>query len=127
MTDEQKKPYLDKSKQDEQRYQRQLKELEQNGFFMTEDGIKSTDLRVDPKKKYGETCVVPKKPLSAYLFYTTENVNKIKEKEGCTHPEAMKKCGELWNKLQPDEKKTYEDKHDKDALRYKRQSDDLDK
>ena len=42
---------------------------------MTEDGQKSTDLYVDPKKKYGETCVVPKKPLSAYLFYTTENVN----------------------------------------------------
>lgn len=127
LTDAQKAPYLEKSRLDDERYKRQLKELEQNGFFMTEDGIKSTDLKVDPKKKYGETCVVPKKPLSAYLFYTTENVNLIKEKEGCTHPEAMKKCGELWNKLSADEKKYYEDKHDKDALRYKQQSEDLDK
>lgn len=111
MTEDQKKPYLEKSKQDEERYKRQLTELDQNGFFMTEDGIKSTDLKVDPKKKYGELCVVPKKPLSAYLFYTTENVNKIKEKEGCTHPEAMKKCGELWNKLNAEDRKTYEDKH----------------
>ena len=39
----------------------------------------------------------------------------------------MKKCGELWNKLTPEEKKKYEDKHDADAIRYKRQSDDLDK
>lgn len=39
----------------------------------------------------------------------------------------MKKCGELWNKLTPDEKKKYEDKHDKDVLRYKQQIEDLDK
>lgn len=71
--------------------------------------------------------MVPKKPLSAYLFYTQENVNQLKEKEGCTHPEAMKKCGELWNKLEGDAKKVYEDKHDKDVLRYKGQAEDLDK
>lgn len=127
MSDEAKKPYLDKNKQDEERYKRQLAELESKGYFTTEDGQKSTDLYVDPKKKYGETCVVPKKPLSAYLFYTTENVNSLKEKEGCTHPEAMKKCGELWNKLSEDEKKKYEQKHDKDVLRYKQQIEDLDK
>jgi hypothetical protein len=46
---------------------------------MTEDGQKSTDLYVDPKKKYGEDCLLPRKPLSAYLFYTTENVNLLKE------------------------------------------------
>jgi len=97
-----------------------MEELTANGFFMTEDGKKSTDLYVDPKKKYGESCVVPKKPLSAYLFYTTENVNKLKEKEGCTHPEAMKKCGELWNKLNDEEKKTYNAKHDADQVRYKK-------
>lgn len=127
MSEEQKAPYIQKSKSDEERYKRQLAELEQNGFFMTEDGQKSTDLYVDPKKKYGESCVVPKKPLSAYLFYTTENVNLLKEKEGCTHPEAMKKCGELWNKLDPESKKKYEDKHDKDVVRYKQQIEDLDK
>jgi len=97
-----------------------MEELTANGFFMTEDGKKSTDLYVDPKKKYGESCVVPKKPLSAYLFYTTENVNKLKEKEGCTHPEAMKKCGELWNKLNDEEKKPYNEKHDADQVRYKK-------
>jgi hypothetical protein len=121
LTDEAKQPFIKKNKQDEERYKRQLAELEQNGFFMTEDGQKSTDLYVDPKKKYGESCVVPKKPLSAYLFYTTENVNSLKDKEGCTHPEAMKKCGELWNKLEADEKKLYNDKHDKDVVRYKQQ------
>ena len=99
LSNEDKKPHQEKSKADEERYKRQLKELEDNGFFLTEDGTKSTDLHVDPKKKYGIDCVVPKKPLSAYLFYTTENVNKIKEADNCTHPDAMKKCGALWNSL----------------------------
>lgn len=99
LSDADKAPYQGKSKADEERYKKQLKELEDNGFFLTEDGKKSTDLHVDPKKKYGNDCVVPKKPLSAYLFYTTENVNKIKEADNCTHPDAMKKCGALWNAL----------------------------
>jgi|TARA_B110001450_G_C17594604_1_gene470294 hypothetical protein len=81
-----------------------MAELEEKGYFTTADGVKSTDLYVDPKKKYGEDCVVPKKPLSAYLFFTTENVNKIKEKENCSHPEAMKKCGQIWNELEADKK-----------------------
>jgi len=59
--------------------------------------------------------LLPKKPLSAYLFYTTENVNKIKEKEGCTHTEAMKKCGEIWNKLEKEDSAKYSNLHDKDV------------
>jgi len=72
---------------------------------MTLDGKKSTDLWVDPKKKYGEDCVVPKKPLSAYLFFTKANVNRLKEEKGCTHPEAMKLCGDNWVALTAEEKK----------------------
>ena len=74
-----------------------MKELKEKGFFTTVDGIKSTDLYVDPKKKYGEDCVVPKKPLSAYLYFITENVNEVKEKNNCSHRDAMKKCAEMWN------------------------------
>jgi hypothetical protein len=114
LTDEDKKPYAAKASADEQRYKNQLAELEEKGYFTAADGTKSTDMYVDPKKKYGEDCVVPRKPLSAYLFYTTENVNKIKEKENCSHPEAMKKCGQIWNNLEADEKKKYEDKHQVD-------------
>ena len=99
LTDEEKTPHVAKSKLDEQRYKTQQAELEENGFFMTVDGKKSTDLYIEPKKKYGEDCILPKKPLSSYLFYTTENVNKLKLQEGCTHTESMKKCGQLWNAL----------------------------
>lgn len=94
---------------------------------MTEDGIKSTDLQVDPKKKFGKDTVLPKKPLSAYLFFTTANVNKIKEKENCTHPEAMKKAGELWNQMSDKEKKKYNDMNSKDQVRYDKQLAELSK
>lgn len=107
MSDEDKVPYTTKSKSDEERYKRQNRELTDNGFFMTIDGQKSTDLHVDPKKKFGDTVLLPKKPLSAYLFYTTENVNKLKESENCSHTEAMKKCGQLWNSLEGPGKQKY--------------------
>jgi len=76
---------------------------------MTVDGIKSTDLDVDPKKRFGKDVVLPKKPISAYLFFTGSSVNSIKEKENCTHMEAMKKCAEIWNKMTDKEKRKYND------------------
>ena len=126
MTDDEKAPYEAKNKADIERYNGQLTELKEKGYFTTEDGLKSTDLHVDPKKKYGEDCLLPKKPLSAYLFYTTENVNLLKEKENCTHPEAMKKCGQMWNELSAEGRQPYLDMHEKDALRYKEQMTSLD-
>lgn len=126
LTETEKEPYTKKAKADEERYQMQLKELEEKGYFTTADGEKSTDLYVDPKKKYGSDCILPKKPLSAYLFYTTSNVNKIKESEGISHAEAMKRCGALWNALSPEDKQPYTDKNQVDQKRYEAQLQDLD-
>ena len=39
----------------------------------------------------------------------------------------MKKCGQFWNDLKPDEKAVYENKHAQDTERYKKQCEDLDK
>ena len=85
---------------------------------MTEDGKKSTDLYVEPKKKYGEDCLLPKKPMSSYLFFTIEQVNILKEKEKCNHSDAMKKCGELWANLSDEDKQKYLEMHNADKLRY---------
>lgn len=94
---------------------------------MTEDGVKSTDIAVDPKKKFGKDVVLPKKPLSAYLFFTTDQVNKIKEKLKCTHTEAMKKAGEIWNTMNEKERKKYVDMVAKDQIRYDKQLAELNK
>ena len=44
-------------------------------------------------------------------------VPKLKADEGLAHKAAMSRAGELWNKMSADEKKPYDDLHDKDVLR----------
>ena len=95
-----------------------MKDLETKGYFINEDGTKSTDMVSDAKKKFAKDVVKPKRPLSAYLFYSTENVNKIKEKEKVTHLQAMAKVGEAWNKMNEKQKKKYNDLHLKDVARF---------
>jgi hypothetical protein len=34
-------------------------------------------------------------------------VPKIKKEEGCTHPQAMKRAGDLWNAASEEEKAPY--------------------
>jgi len=114
LDDAKKAPYEKKAKEDEERYQKQMKELETKGFFTNTDGVKSSEMECDAKKKYGKDIVMPKKVMSAYLYFTTDQMNKIKEKEGCTHPEAMKKAGEIWSKMSDKDKKKYNDMHEKD-------------
>ena len=71
LSDEDKQPFIAKSTLDDERYKKQMAQLKEDGFFMTEDGKKSTELHVDPKKKYGADVKLPKKPLSAYLYFAT--------------------------------------------------------
>ena len=49
LTPKQKKKYEDLAEKDQVRYQNQIDELRSNGYFMMEDGTKSTD--TEPKKK----------------------------------------------------------------------------
>lgn len=39
----------------------------------------------------------------------------------------MKKCGEIWNTLTPDERAKYDQMHEKDKIRYEEQVTSLDK
>jgi hypothetical protein len=72
-------------------------------------------MAVDPKKRFGKDVLLPKRPISGYICFTTDMVNKIKEKEKIEkHTDAMKRCGELWSKMSDKEKKKYTDMHDKD-------------
>ena len=93
---------------------------------MTEDGIKSTEIAMDPKKKFGKDVLLPKKPMSAYLLFSQQNCTAIKEKEKLEkHTDAMKRCGEIWSGMSDKEKKKYNDLHLKDAERYKKQLKEL--
>lgn len=51
MTDLQKQPFVEASEKDKQRHESQVKEMKLNGFFMSADGVKSTDLKPKAPKK----------------------------------------------------------------------------
>ena len=51
MSDAQKQPYFDMNAADQVRQQKQVADLEKKGFFLLEDGTKSTDPQNVPKKR----------------------------------------------------------------------------
>ena len=51
MSDIEKKPYIDLSDKDKDRYVKQLKEMNEKGYFTLESGEKSTDMPPIRKKK----------------------------------------------------------------------------
>ncbi len=69
------------------------------------------------KKEEEYLGVKPTKALGSYIFFSNENVPKIKADEGVDHRTAMKRAGEIWGGLSADAKKKYEDMHDKDLKR----------
>ena len=75
--------WTEKQKEDELRHANQLAELEKKGFFTNVDGTKSTDEKPQSnsakqlKKKYGDV-LFPKRPCSGYIFFTTNNINRVK-------------------------------------------------
>ena len=93
MTDDQKKPFVDLNEKDIKRYDKQLADLEKKGFFMTEDGVKSTDLPVDVKKKWGKDVVQPKRAMSAY------NAFQAAERDACKARNPDAKHTEMFSLL----------------------------
>ena len=51
LTEEQKAPYVAKSQEDEKRYQAQIKMFNEKGYFLMQDGTKSTDHEVNTRKR----------------------------------------------------------------------------
>lgn len=122
MTEKAKKPFLDLAKKDEERHAKQLKELEDKGYFTMPDGTKSTEADVDVKKKWGKDVTLPKRATPAYMFYSMEKLKEIKEKFKIEKQgDAMKKCGELWSAMTEKERSKYVKKQEQDAERYKKQ------
>jgi hypothetical protein len=67
----------------------------------------------------------PSRALSAYIYYSNEWVPKIKKDEGLDHRAAMSRAGELWNTMKDEDKKKYNDLHDKDVKRHEKQVKEL--
>ena len=108
---------------DRQRYEKEMKQLNEKGYFINSDGVKSTDL--DKKgnvKEFPEGTVMPKKVKTAYMFYFIEqqlqNKKDVGEDQKANVTETTKKIVEAWRTMTNAEKKKYTDLVDKDRERY---------
>ena len=70
MTDAEKAPFNKLANKDKLRYQNELKQLKEKGFFINEDGENSKDLFLREQKK--QTEVKPKARMSPYFFFNIE-------------------------------------------------------
>jgi len=86
-----------------------MAELEKKGYFITEDGVKSTDLPVDAKKKWGKDIVEPTRPLSAYNAFQAKMRGEIKAKNpDAKHTEIFGLLAKEWDKLSEKQRQPYE-------------------
>lgn len=82
-----------------------------------------------PKRKASneEEQTKPKKALSAYMFFTMENREKIKAKFPEAKPsELMSRLGEAWKEMKESDKKKYEDQAVKDKERFQKEKEKFD-
>ena len=64
----------------------------------------------------------PKRGLSAFMFFSNDNREKIKkENPGCSFGEVGKYLGEAWSKADAKTKKKYEEQAAKDKARYEKE------
>jgi hypothetical protein len=121
ITEKDKAPWEALAAKDVERFDKETKDLAEKGFFITKDGVKSTDLPVDPKKKWGKDIICPKPARSAYSYFTAENLVKIREKHSCKHTEAMGFASKEWNSLTEKQMQPFEEAHKKDQLRHSKE------
>jgi hypothetical protein len=65
-----------------------------------------------------DTSLKPTRPISAYIYFSTETIPKLKADEGIAHKDAMAKAGKLWNELSEEDRKPYNKLHDESVARY---------
>lgn len=85
--------------EDKERYVKQMKMLEKKGFFVFENGMKSSEVR-DPLKE----DLRPKRPANAAIFFVGPQIKKLHGEEGLKITDCMKKAYEIWATLDEEAK-----------------------
>lgn len=62
--------------------------------------------------------VKPSRILTSYIYFATEQIPLLKERDGVKHQDAMKRVGEVWGSLTEVEKAPYIKKSKDDEKRY---------
>ena len=97
MSDEDKKPYVEAAAAAKKIFEKQLAELKKQGFYLLEDGSKSTDpqnAHLSQPDRTG-THPPPKRPASAWLYFNTDTVKELVG-SGVARTEAFKQSAAKW-------------------------------
>ena len=89
MTEEEKKPFVDEAATDQDRFDREMKQFKETGFFTNSQGVNSADLpRVKAKiKKSAKSAskdsepqiLKPKKAMVSFMFFVKNQTKKVME------------------------------------------------
>ncbi|CAO3612755.1 unnamed protein product [Cunninghamella echinulata] len=80
---------------------------------------KDTKKETKASKRGKKDPSAPKRGLSAYMFFSQANRNKVKEENpDATFGQLGKILGEKWKNMSDDEKKPYAEQAEKDKARY---------
>ena len=115
LSEKNRKPYEKSSEKDKLRYDEEMKSYQPPEGY-DKDGYGFADDIDGRKKRAKKEPGQPKNVKSAYVYFC--EVTRPSLPKG-THPvEIMKLMGEKWQKLSEDDRKPFEEKHEKDKARY---------
>jgi hypothetical protein len=147
MSEKDKEPYEAMKQKDLKRREKQLAEREKKGFFLLEDGSKSTDaanakLFKEKKEKKSKNATEsedeeeeqlvckPKPAQSAYFYFSNEYIAKLREKStdgDVKQTDYMKMAGTKWSTMTDEQKKPYEVLNEADKVRLEKQKAEIEK
>jgi hypothetical protein len=104
--------YKEKSKEDKERYERELEDyLPKEGFQNPKEkkSSKSSKSKKDPN--------APKRPLNAYMYFSQDKRDELKKKNFAAK-EILSELGRMWKNLSEKKRLPYEQKAKKDKERF---------
>lgn len=129
MNDDEKWPWKEASEQDKERLAREMKELQETGYFINKDGISSRDMapevkhEVDPEEPNEGTPTVsrktrrkaPKKALGSYMFFVREKQQQYSD-SGTQYQSKL--IAKEWSEMTDEQKYPFFQMRDRDKVRY---------
>ena len=116
LSENEKIPYINKSNDDKERFKT---EMEKYNISVSEPNEEEN--KNDKKKRKKKNKDAPKKPLSAYLFFSMEERPKITEKDpNLKFVDITKMVAEKWKSLNEKDKAPYVTKANNDKERFKK-------
>ena len=105
MSPEERLPWDEAAAKDKQRY-------------LTEKAMYTGEWKVE-KKRTKKDSRAPKRPPSAFLYFSGEHRSTIKEENpGITNTDISKELGRLWREMSDDQKKPYVDQEKAERVKY---------